>query len=108
MSPGRGVEESRGTGESMGGVPVHRGLSGEGSRCTGAPLSPPVPPGPMVYAVCYCPEEKLPELEALGVAGGRYRRSRGYRGWVWGPGGPERGAQTPGVRGQGALGGSWV
>ncbi|RMB93813.1 hypothetical protein DUI87_29805 [Hirundo rustica rustica] len=24
--------------------------------------------GPMVYAICYCPEEKLPELEALGVA----------------------------------------
>ncbi|NXD46729.1 RNH2A Ribonuclease, partial [Copsychus sechellarum] len=24
--------------------------------------------GPMVYAACYCPVEKLPELEALGVA----------------------------------------
>uniref|UniRef100_A0A8C3NII9 Ribonuclease n=1 Tax=Geospiza parvula TaxID=87175 RepID=A0A8C3NII9_GEOPR len=24
--------------------------------------------GPMVYAVCYCPEDKLQELEALGVA----------------------------------------
>ncbi|XP_062367875.1 ribonuclease H2 subunit A [Cinclus cinclus] len=24
--------------------------------------------GPMVYAICYCPVEKLEELEALGVA----------------------------------------
>ncbi|TRZ08161.1 hypothetical protein HGM15179_018945, partial [Zosterops borbonicus] len=23
---------------------------------------------PMVYAICYCPEEKLPQLQALGVA----------------------------------------
>lgn len=29
----------------------------------------PIPPGPMVYAICYCPVSRLADLEALKVAG---------------------------------------
>lgn len=36
---------------------------------TGSLVGPPLSPGPMVYAICYCPLSRLTDLEALKVAG---------------------------------------
>lgn len=36
---------------------------------TGSLVGSPLPPGPMVYAICYCPLSRLTDLEALKVAG---------------------------------------
>lgn len=65
----------------------------------------------MVYGICYCPVEKLEELEALGVAGGSVSGGElGSPGGSWGGrfGVPKGGFGVRGMLGgPGMGGGSW-